>query len=51
MLVKAVLSFLIADCLIDLASVEGMRREWLFAVDMMFAREPEVGGLKADWSS
>ena len=50
-LVKAYLSFLMPDYLIDLARVEGMRREWLFAVDMIFAREPEVGGLKADWSS
>ena len=49
-LVKAVLLFKMVDCFIDLARVDGMRREWLFAVDMMFALEPEEG-LKAVWSS
>ena len=48
MLVKAVLSFFMADCFIDLARVDGIRREWLFAVDMMFVLEPEFVGLKTD---
>ena len=47
-LVIRALSFFIDDCLMDWASVEGMSREWLFAVDMMLVREPEAGGLKAD---
>ena len=46
-LVKACLSSKVY-CFIDLASVDGMRREWLFAVDMMFALDPELAGLNID---